>query len=105
MEIRPAIRDGIAHLSTLGQLVPVALPTDIPYLEAITVIAIAESAETTEALIGADGFESLSVEQRAGIMAGTRTSRRTTSPPIVCERPSIGHLRPSLTGCTRSPVS
>jgi aspartyl-tRNA(Asn)/glutamyl-tRNA(Gln) amidotransferase subunit A len=69
-EIRPAIRDGLRAFVDLGAtLVSVALPSDIPYLEAISVIAIGEAAEASDEIIRSDDFGSLSIEQQAGILA------------------------------------
>jgi aspartyl-tRNA(Asn)/glutamyl-tRNA(Gln) amidotransferase subunit A len=70
-EIRPALRDGLQAFRDLGGvLVEMELPTDVPYAEAIAVIAIGEAANTTRALLDAPGFANLTLEQQAGLIAG-----------------------------------
>ena len=76
-EIRPPLRDGIQALRDLGaELVPTSLPTGIPYGPATSLIAMAEAAAVMEPVVRSDGFSSLTLEQRAGMLESRRILAR-----------------------------
>ena len=79
-----------------GILVEMQLPTDIPYAEAIAVIAIGEAANTTRALLDAPGFANLTLKQQAGLIAGQDIRASDYWTPIAYEpRSRVGFLTSS----------